>query len=101
MSLSLRSARYWFYLEDLMTGENRDVVTDPGGTEQDARNLLGGSWTDPRAGHLPWAVPAGGGHTELEFAIRIVARIAPVGTRLLKAAATEDGGDVRLAERRK
>ena len=26
-----------------------------------------------------------------------VTRIAPVGTRLLNAAATEDGGDVRLA----
>ena len=46
MSFSMRSARYWFYLEDLMTGENRDVVTDPGGTEQEARNLLGGSWTN-------------------------------------------------------
>ena len=65
MSLSLRSARYWFYLEDLMTGENRDVVTDPGGTEQDARNLLGGSWTDPKTGDLPWPVPAGGGHSRI------------------------------------
>jgi hypothetical protein len=48
MSFSLRSPRQWFYLEDLMTGENRDVVTDPGGTEQDARNLLGGSWADTK-----------------------------------------------------
>jgi len=40
-------------------------------------------------------VPPGGGQPELEFAIRIVARIAPVGTRLLNAAVTEDGGDVR------
>ncbi len=40
-------SRFWFYLEDMMTGENRDVVTDAGCTEQDARNLLGGSWTDP------------------------------------------------------
>jgi hypothetical protein len=39
-------SRHWFYLEDMMTGENRDVVTDPGGTEQDARNLLGDIWTD-------------------------------------------------------
>jgi hypothetical protein len=40
------SPRHWFYLEDVITGENRDVVTDPGGTEQDARNLLGDIWTD-------------------------------------------------------
>ena len=42
----MRSSRQWFYLEDMMTGENRDVVTEAGGTEQDARNLLGGSWTN-------------------------------------------------------
>jgi hypothetical protein len=30
----------------MITGENRDVVTDAGGTEQDARNLLGEFWTD-------------------------------------------------------
>jgi hypothetical protein len=38
--------RHWFYLEDMITGENRDIVTDAGGTEQDARNLLGDIWTD-------------------------------------------------------
>jgi hypothetical protein len=38
--------RHWFYLEDMITGENRDVVTEAGGTEQDARNLLGEFWTD-------------------------------------------------------
>ena len=52
----MRSPRQWFYLEDLMTGENRDIVTDPGGTEQDARNLLGGSWTETKrvVCHGPW-----------------------------------------------
>jgi hypothetical protein len=42
----MRAQRQWFYLEDIITGENRDVVTDPDGTEQDARNLLGDIWTD-------------------------------------------------------
>ncbi len=38
--------RHWFCLEDLVTGECRDVVTGPDGTEHDARSLLGGSWTE-------------------------------------------------------
>jgi hypothetical protein len=46
LSSGMGAPRHWFYLEDTITGENRDVVTDPGGTEQDARNLLGDIWTD-------------------------------------------------------
>jgi hypothetical protein len=42
----MKTVRQWFFLEDLVTGECRDVVTDAGGTEQDARHLLGGSWTE-------------------------------------------------------
>ena len=42
----MSAVRQWFYLEDVITGENRDVVTEPGGTEQDARALLGDIWTD-------------------------------------------------------
>jgi hypothetical protein len=30
----------------MITGENRDIVTDADGTEQDARDLLGDIWTD-------------------------------------------------------
>ena len=46
MSSATGALRHWFYLEDMITGENRDVVTDAGGTEQDARNLLG-EFPDP------------------------------------------------------
>jgi len=42
----MSAPRQWFYLEDVITGENRDVVTESGGTEQDARALLGDIWTD-------------------------------------------------------
>ena len=42
----MSAVRQWFYLEDIITGENRDVVTEAGGTEQEARALLGDIWTD-------------------------------------------------------
>ena len=42
----MSATRQWFYLEDVITGENRDVVTEAGGTEQEARALLGDIWTD-------------------------------------------------------
>ena len=42
----MSALRQWFYLEDVITGENRDVVTEAGGTEQDARALLGDIWID-------------------------------------------------------
>jgi len=42
------ASRQWFYLEDLITGENRDIVIGSDGTEQDARSLLGDIWTDRR-----------------------------------------------------
>ncbi len=38
--------RQLFFLEDVITGECRDVVLDAEATEQDARNRLGGSWTE-------------------------------------------------------
>jgi hypothetical protein len=43
----MRTPRQWFFLEDVITGESRDIVTNAGGTEQEARDMLGGSWTDP------------------------------------------------------
>ena len=42
----MSAVRQWFYLEEIITGENRDVVTEAGGTEQEARALLGDIWTD-------------------------------------------------------
>jgi hypothetical protein len=44
----MNGRRQRFFLRDTITGESRDVVTAPDGTEQDARDLLGGSWTDRR-----------------------------------------------------
>jgi len=50
--------RQRFFLEDIITGECRDLVLEAGSTEQDARHRLGGSWTERErvACHGPLAV---------------------------------------------
>ncbi|HVV79255.1 MAG TPA: hypothetical protein VHD59_06540 [Pseudolabrys sp.] len=42
----MTNERQRFFLEDIITGECRDLVLEAGATEQDARDRLGGSWTE-------------------------------------------------------